>query len=74
MSKQLTVKSQVTDEEVKLPPREKSLSVRTFPDDPMRVPEFAFVGSWTGRDVQLLPRLLARAYRLHQANIRRGGI
>lgn len=35
-------------------------------------PTFEFIGQWTGKDINMVSRLLAREYRLAQRTVRRG--
>jgi len=39
--------------------------------DDGKAPEVQFTGFWTGKDINSLPRIIQRAYRIHKANIRK---
>ena len=76
MKRQLNLTSQSRNEESNLPneaQEEQSCDVPgkflivEIPDDLRATPQVRFHGTWTGRDIGLLPKFLTKAYHLHQA-------
>lgn len=73
MKRPLNLNSQTRNEASNIPVPEKFLIVE-IPGDLRGTPQVKFHGTWTGRDISLLPKFITKAYHAHQAAKRKESV